>query len=226
MAMTRYYRQLLLLSLFFVTSSGVKAAEELPLLVGFNIQFYSMNLKYPDGDVRKTKINSLLLYWDQPLNGWLDGTFTMELLDVSQDSNPIPAGQAGSGASLGVGLVFHLYQSNLLHLHTDFTYKYVDTSGSLQDQNVNMTWNQESLQLQADIRIFQYSYIYFAGGILYANGTERASGPINSSLSFNSNTPEYARFGVRIGVDPTGFIGIEVATGSIAGGQIYFQRWF
>jgi hypothetical protein len=223
MAMSRFGRILLFPTLFL--AANVAWAEDPPLLVGLNIQAITLNLKYP-GEVRDTRIDSLVLYWDQPLNTWLDGSITMALLDISQGSNPIAAGQALSGNALGLGLQFHLLQTELMKLHVDMNYLYVDASGDAQDQNVNMHWQQISGQLQADIHAWQYSFFYLAAGVLSISGTENATGTIDSSLSFKSDSPTYGRFGIKIGVDPTGYIGIEVATGSIAGGQIYFQRRF
>ena len=218
------FRRFLLLPILFIPATSVWA-EDPPLLVGLNIQAITLNLQYP-GEVRETKINSLVLFWDQPLNTWLDGSITMVLLDISQGSNPIPAGQSVSGNSLGLGLQFHLYRTDKLRLHADMDYQYVDASGNSQDQNVDMHWQQVSGQLQADLHLWQYSYLYLAAGAVSIDGSEHASGTVDSVLSFNSNTPTYGRLGIKFGVDPTGYIGIEVATGSIAGGQIYFQRWF
>ena len=184
-----------------------------------------LNLQYPDS-VRESRITSIVLFWDQPLNDWLDGTITMELLDLSQGSNPIPAGQSVSGNSLGLGLIFHLYRSDPVKLHADLGFQYFDTSGSQDGQNVNMSWTQVSAQLQADIKLVKYSYLYIAVGAVSIDGTEHADGTVNSVLSFSSEQPAYGVLGVKIGVDPTGYIGIEISTGSIAGGQIYFQRWF
>ena len=121
---------------------------------------------------------------------------------------------------------FQLVHTERFKLHADLGFQYLDASGSLEGQSVNLNWQQVTGQLQADIRLVQYSHLYVAVGAVAIDGQERASGSVNSVLSFNSNEPAYGVLGVKIGVDPTGYIGIEVSAGSMAGGQIYFQRWF
>lgn len=218
------YGQKLLLPLLLIIVNGAWA-DEPSLLVGLDIQADQMKLRYPQ-EVRETRLSSFVLFWDQPLNSWLDGNITLGVLDISQSGNPIPAGQAMAGNSLGLGLHFHLYATEHLRLHADMHYQYTEATSDLQSQNINIRWHQISGQLQADIRLFQYSSLYLAVGSIAIDGEERATGTINTVLPFNSNSPAYARLGAKIGVDPTGHIGIEVTAGSMVGGRIYFQRWF
>jgi len=184
-----------------------------------------MDLQY-SSSVRKTDISSLDFLWYEPLNDWLDGSVTLGIFDLTQSSNPIPAGQSVSGNSLGLAFRIHLYRAHYLKLHADLAYKYADARADLSGQSVDMHWHQISGQLEADIRIFQYSYLTLAAGTLAIDGNERATGAITSVQSFEASQREYGRLGILIGVDQASHIGIEVSSGAITGGRIYFQRWF
>jgi hypothetical protein len=224
MAMHRYIRNLLL-PVLLVVSPAVWAERPSALLVGLHIQSQRLELQYAVA-VRETDVNSLDLLWDEPLNSWLEGSVKLSVLDVTQSSNPIPAGQSLSGNALGLGLRLHLYRGERLKLSADLDYQYADTTADLSGQSVDMRWQQLSGQLQADIRLVQYTYLTLAVGAVSVDGDEHATGTITSVQSFSSERSGFGRLGIQIGVDPTSHIGIEVNTGSIGGGRISFQRWF
>ena len=223
MTMLRVSRKWLLPLL--IVGSGSAWAEDSSLLVGLHIQSTRLDLKYATS-VRKTDLNSLELLWSEPLNSWLDGSVKLGVLDLTQSSNPIPAGQSTSGNALGLGLRFHLYRSDRLKLHTDFNYQYADTTSDVSGQKVDTRWHLVSGSLQADIRIVQYSYLSLTLGAITIHGDENATGTVTAAQSFQSKTPGFGRLGILIGVDPTSHVGIEVSAGAMAGGRIYFQRWF
>jgi hypothetical protein len=224
MAMCSFGRKLLL-PILLVISHGVRA-ESQNLLVGLDIQSIRMELQYPDA-VRKTDLSSLDLLWYEPLNSWLDGSLKLGVLDdITQSSNPIAAGQTLSGNSLGLGLRFHLYRSERLSLHANLDYQYTDTTVDQPGQSVEMRWHQVSGQFEADIQLVQYSFLSLAVGAVAIDGDERATGTVTSLQTFTNDKPGFGRLGVKIGVDPTSHIVIEVSAGSIAGGRISFQRWF
>jgi hypothetical protein len=223
MAMSLISRKLLLPMLFVV--SGSVWAEDSSLLVGLHIQSVRLDLKYA-ASVRKTDLSRLDLVWSQPLNSWLDGSVKLGILELTQSSNPIPAGQSTSGNALGLGMRFHLHHGDRLKLHADIGYQYADTTADVSGQQVDTRWHQVSGYLQADIRIVQYSYVSLALGAITIHGDENATGTVTASQSFQSKTPGFGRLGILIGVDPTSHVGIEVSSGAITGGRIYFQRWF
>jgi hypothetical protein len=131
-------------ALLLLSCGGVQA-ENLNLLVSLQLQSTQLNLNYPSGE-RTTDVNSLDFIWDETLTPWLDGGLKLGLLDITQSSNPIPAGQSASGDFIGMGLRFHLYRGDRLHLFTDIDYQYNETSSDLPNQRVELRWHQLSAQ--------------------------------------------------------------------------------
>lgn len=213
------------LLLLLLSIAPFARAEDGALLVGLRIQSARVHLTY-SGAIRRSDISRLEAVWHERLNPWLDGSIQLGRLNFSQDSNPIPAGQATSGESLGVGLQVHLYRGNRLRLQTDLNYQYIDTTSGLAGQTVDIHWHQVSGQLQSELRLFQYSYLQLAVGAIAIHGDERATGTIASVQSFNNDKNGYIRLGFLLGLDPASHIGIEVDGGAISGGRLTFQRWF
>jgi hypothetical protein len=216
--------RMLLLSICLASVSSAWAGPP-DLLVGLHIQATQMELQY-SSSVRKTDFSRLDLLWREPLNEWMDGSVKLGYIDLTQDSNPIPTGQSTSGNTVGLGLQFHLYRGDRLKLHVDVDYQYADTSADLSGQQVDIRWHQLSGQVGADFRFIQYSYLSLAVGSVAIDGEERATGTVTSTLTFQSHKTGYARLGILLGVDPVSHIGIEVSSGAISGGRIFFQRWF
>ncbi|MEJ2362308.1 MAG: hypothetical protein P8Z75_12935 [Gammaproteobacteria bacterium] len=220
--MRRYLTSLLILLLGYLTPALSRAQT---LQVGLHIQSERLDLAYAQS-VRNTDLSRLNLVWHEQLASWLDGTIHLGKFRLTQDSNPIPAGQATDGTTIGLGLRFHLYRGSRLDIASDLGYQYADSTASLSGQTVNMSWHQVSGQIQASIRLFSYSYLSLAAGALAIHGDERASGTITSVNSFHNNTSGFARAGLLLGLDRDSHIGIEVDTGAVTGGRIVFQRWF
>lgn len=212
---------LLLLSL--ISIAGQAYAQNLQ--VGLHIESERLQLAY-DQSVRQTDISSLTLVWHEPLTPWMDGSIRLGKFRLTQDTNPIPAGQATVGTLIGLSLHFPLYRGSRLQLRTDVGYQYTDSTASLTGQTVDMNWHQVSGQLAADLRLFRYSYLTVSVGTIAIHGNERDSGTLTSVYSFHSNTSGFARLGLLIGLDPTSHIGLEIDTGSIVGARIAFQRSF
>lgn len=210
---------------FLLLSPNLLWAEELNLLVALHIQAYKIDLEYPES-IRKTDFNSFDLIWHEHLNNWLDGSIKMGILGVSQGSNPIPEGQSSSGEYLGLGLRFQLYPGTDLKLFADLDYQFSSTRSDTTTQKVESSWHQVSAQLQAEIRLFEYTYLTLAGGTLSIDGDEDATGTTTAVVTFKNAKSEFGRLGFKIGVDPSSHIGIEIVKGSMEGGRIYFSRWF
>lgn len=213
--------------LFLVLSlqPGLLWAEEVDLLVGFHIKVTQIDLQYSDA-IHATDLNSIEIVWHQFLNSWLGGNIKIGYLGVTQGSNPIPEAQSTNGEYLGIGLRFQLHNTDALKLYIDADYLYADTNSGTSGQLIEMRWHQLSAQLQAEFRLFQYSYLTLGAGTLSINGDQVASGTILGVSSFENANSEFGRLGIKFGVDPNSHIGIEVFGGAMEGGQIYFQRWF
>lgn len=220
--MTRFIPSLcLLLFAYPVLARSV----EPKLLVGLHLQSQRLELAY-SGVVRRTHLDRLDLVWHEQLSPWLNGNIRLGKFNLTQDSNPIAAGQSGSGNTLGLGLGFRLYHGDQFHLQFKLGYQYATSTDELAGQTVDLRWHQVSGEVRADIRLIRYSYLRLAAGAMAIDGDERASGTVNSVHNFKSDRSGYGRLGIIIGLDPSSHIGLEVDTGSITGGRITFQRWF
>lgn len=213
----------LLMLLWLSAIPGQASAQHLQ--VGLHIQAERLQLAY-DQSVRQTDISRLDLVWHETLAPWLDGSIRLGKFRLTQDSNPLPAGQATVGTSIGLGLRFHLYRGSRLQLSSDLDYQYTDSTASLTGQTVDISWHQISAQIAANIRLMGNSYLSLGAGAIGVHGNERDSGTVTTVHSFHSNTSGFARVGLLIGLDPSSHIGLEVETGSISGARIAFQRWF
>lgn len=217
------YLVILLMILWLGSLPGPARAKDLQ--VGLHIQSERLQLAYGQS-VRQTDISRLDLAWHEHLTPWLDGNIRLGKLRLTQDSNPIPAGQATVGTSLGLGLRFYLYRGSRLQLSTDLGYQYMDSSASLNSQTVDVSWHQVSGQIAANIRLLGNSYLRLGAGAVGIDGHERASGTVTSVTYFNNNTSGFARLGLLIGLDQASDIDIEIEAGSITGARIAFERWF
>lgn len=214
---SRYF--LLLLCLFLAPMAKAQTS----LLIATHIQSARIDLAYPADEVRKTEFNSLILRWEEPLSPWLDGQIDIGVLDVTQSSNPITEGQSTEGQTLALGLRFHLYESRALKLNTDLGYQYARTRNSQSGLGVELRWQQVDAAFVANIHLFRYSYLVLTAGAVAIDGKEIDSG---ATLEFDANQHFFGSAGVLLGLDQNGHIGIEVSSGTIRGGRIYFQRWF
>lgn len=202
------------------------ARAQTSLQVALHIQATRVELAYPADVVRKTEFSSLSLFWGEPLASWLEGHVMIGVLDVTQSSNPLTEGQSTNGQTIALGLRIPLYRSDTLQLHTDLNYQYADTRANPSGQGVELSWHQVSGQFGANIHLFQYSYLTLVAGALAIDGKEQASGTVNSTLEFSAQQRTYGTVGFLIGLDHDSQIGLEMSSGAISGGHIYFQRWF
>ena len=178
------------------------------------------------GDRRDTRFDFIEVRWYERLLSHLDGGVTLGYLDVSQAANPLPAAQSTSGQFLEVGLRAYVYQSDFLELVSDIRYRYSSTSGSLSGQDIDWSWHQGSIGLQTALLIA--SRVRFTAGISATtiDGEQTATGPVTQITDFGEEKSLSAHAGARLTLDHTGHVGIEISSGSLRGGRIYFQRWF
>lgn len=220
MSGTRY---LLSMTLLLVATSG--AAQNTGILAGLDIASHTRQLDFGTAQ-RKTRIDSIDIYWYEPLGPRIDGGLLLGYQEITQASNPIAAGQALSGEYLGLTLRIQLLQGEHFSMFSDFRYRYSRAASSLAGQDIDWQWHEGQAELGLELKLGQSLALGAAAGVLHVNGRERASGTINQVTDFDSPDSAYARGGIKLLLDPYSHIGIEGSAGTIKGGHIYFQRYF
>ena len=215
-------RYLSLFTLMTFALCPAALAETNGLDVSFAIFQDKINLDY-SGDIRETKFNGINIGWIQPLSPTILGGFDIGYLEMTQYSNPIPAGQTGSGEYLGLNLEFLMMNSPSFVLLTRLGYRYSQTR---QGQSVTSDWNQGVLILEGTYHFnAQFSTQLGVGGIAI-DGRESATGTITENQPFRAENPLLGYAGVQFGLDPDSNIGIQVDMGSLWGWQLIFRRIF
>lgn len=193
--------------------------------VAVTIANSEINLAF-GGVRRETSLDSLELRWYESLLSHLDGGVSLGYIDSRQASNPIAAGQATSGEYLEIGLRAYYYRGEILNLSSDLTYRYSQTRNRQLAQDINWTWHQATVSLQGGLQAGQFLEFFVGVSVTAIDGQETASGAISQILDFREERSLSGQLGAQIILDHTGHIGIKIGTGSLRGGQIYFQRWF
>lgn len=178
------------------------------------------------GDIRETKFNGLRVAWVEPLSPTILGGIELGYLEISQYSNPIPTGQTGSGGFLGLNLSFLMIDNPRYRLLTRLGYRYSETRHAVEGQDVQLDWNQGLIELEGTMHYSERVTITLAVGAISIDGREVAQGDISESQPFRSDQAILGHAGVKLGLDPDSYIGIQVDMGAMWGGQIIFGRFF
>lgn len=215
----------LLLSTLCLLVATPLAAESPRILVGMNIAGHELDLNFGN-QTRDTSIDSLDIYWYEKLSSRIEGGLVLGYLEITQVDNPIEAGQAMAGEYLGITLRINLLQASRFYVFTDFRYRYSSADRALSGQEVDWQWHQGWIELGTELGLGDSLALTASGGIMRISGRERATGAVTQVTSFDSADSAYARAGLKLLLDPYSHVGIEGSTGAIAGGRIYFQRYF
>lgn len=201
------------------------AAENPHILVGINIAGYRQDLDFGN-QARETRIDTIDIYWYEKLTPSIEGGLVLGYQDITQTANPIEAGQALSGAYLGITLRINLLQASQLYLFTDLRYRYSSADRNLSDQEVEWQWHEGQVELGLELALGQSLALTAGAGVIYIDGRESATGTITQVTDFEASENAFARAGLKLLLDPYSHVGIEGDAGAILGGRIYFQRYF
>jgi hypothetical protein len=143
---------------------------------------------------------------------------------VTQTGNPVTAGMELDGFHAGFSLHGVILESRraLLFYAFDYTYQKVDHKGDT--QTVVIDWSQPQAQLGAIISLTQNFRFYGGGSYGRIDGEERASGTVNRTTAIGRDARGGGFLGLDLNTDPDGYVGIEIRSGLIRGGEIYFKR--
>ena len=143
---------------------------------------------------------------------------------VTQTGNPVTAGMELDGFHAGFSLHGVILESRhaLLFYAFDYTYQKVDHTGDT--QTVVIDWSQPQAQLGAIAALTQNFRFYGGGSYGRLDGEERASGTVNRTTAISRDARGGGFLGLDLNTDPDGYVGIEIRSGLIRGGEIYFKR--
>ncbi len=213
---------LLLSSLAFASNA---LAETNGLNVGLEFGQNKTDFNY-SGDIRETRLTRLGVIWFEPLAPSILGGVELGYLEYTQYSNPIAAGQTGSGEYIGLNLSFLMVTNPHFELLTRLTYRYNDVRHKIDEQVVDLDWHEGRIGLHGKLK-FNDSVAMSLGASAHAiDGREATSGPITQAQPFKANEAISGHFGLQLGLDHAGTIGIEIDIGALEGGRLIFQRIF
>ena len=87
-------------------------------------------------------------------------------------------------------------------------------------------WTQAQAQLGGILALARHWRLYGGGSYGKVDGEERASGSVNHTLSFERGAQSGGFLGLDLNVETDGYIGVELRSGLMRGGEIYFKRRF
>jgi len=213
---------LILLS-FYATAS--MSDERRGLHVGLEFGQDKIDLDY-SGMQRETRLSRLGVLWYEKLSPAIIGGVELGYLEFTQYSNPIPAGQTGSGEYIGLNLSFLFVETAHFDLLTRLDYRYNDARHSLDGQKLNWDWHEGRIGIYSIFKFSPAFSLSLGASAIAIDGREAASGTITEAQPFKADEPFSGHLGLDLGLDHAGTIGIEIDTGSLRGGRLSFQRIF
>ena len=218
-------RTLFAIFLLSLYSTITISDERRGLHVGLEFGQDKIDLDY-SGVQRETRLSRLGVLWYEKLSPSIVGGVELGYLEFTQYSNPIPAGQTGSGEYIGLNLAFLLIETTHFDLLTRLDYRYNDARHSLDDQKINWDWHEGSIGIYSTFKFSNAISLTLGASALAIDGRESATGTITEAQPFKADEPFSGHVGLDLGLDHAGTIGIEISTGSLRGGRLSFQRIF
>jgi len=214
---------LLLLCLSFASHAS---ADDAGLNVGVELGKTKSDWDF-SGSIRETRLTRFGIFWNEPLTASIYGGVELGHLEITQYSNPIPAGQTGGGEYIGINLSFLILNTRSFELLSRIAYRYNDARHSIDDQTVEWDWHEGQLGLYSRLK-FTDTFSLSAGVSARAiDGRETATGPVSEAQPFRADGSSISgHLGAQLTLDDAGTIGIEIDTGSVRGGRLSFERVF
>ena len=199
--------------------------EERGLNVGIEFGQDKTDFNYSSA-IRETRLTRLGVVWYENLTPAIRGGVELGYLEFTQYSNPIPAGQTGGGEYIGLNLSFVLVNTARFELLTRFAYRYNDIRHKIDDQSVDSDWHEGRIGLYTKFKFSDSVAMSLGASGTAIDGREAATGPTTQAQPFDANEAISGHFGLQLGLDHAGTIGIEIDIGALQGGRLSFQRVF
>jgi hypothetical protein len=138
----------------------------------------------------------------------------------------VTAGIELDGYHAGISMHAVLLPGQMASLYgaLDYSYQKMDHEGDIQE--VVIDWTQSQAQIGVMFALAQRWRLYGGGSYGKVDGEERASGSVNHTLSFERGAQSGGFLGLDLNVETDGYIGVELRSGLMRGGEIYFKRRF
>jgi hypothetical protein len=145
---------------------------------------------------------------------------------LTQTNNPVTAGIELDGYHAGISMHAVLLPGQMASLYgaLDYSYQKMDHEGDIQE--VVIDWTQSQAQIGVMFALAQRWRLYGGGSYGKVDGEERASGSVNHTLAFERGAQSGGFLGLDLNVETDGYIGVELRSGLMRGGEIYFKRRF
>lgn len=145
---------------------------------------------------------------------------------LTQTNNPVTAGIELDGYHAGISMHAVLLPGQMASLYgaLDYSYQKMDHENDIQE--VVIDWTQSQAQLGVMLALSERWRLYGGGSYGKIDGEERASGSVNHTLSFERGAQSGGFLGLDLNVETDGYIGVELRSGLMRGGEIYFKRRF
>ena len=202
-----------------------------PFAGDFSMQFgrEDFDVDYEDGDDNSSIENGFLtVTLLEALTSQLQGGIKLGYVGADQEQRVASAGINLKGYTLGVLLRGHLpVLTESLNLEYGLEYGFNDMDGSTEDKNAELEWHALTGKLGLGVNL---NLLRLHGGALYTqiDGKERVSGDSveDATNDFSESNSEGVYFGIGYQLDDSGFIGLDLESGSVNRLIFNFQRSF
>jgi hypothetical protein len=171
----------------------------------------------------ETRINRLGMQISDHVTGGLWIGIHGGYLSMSQSGNPATQGMDLGGWFLGTSGRWRFLEAGPVALSLLGQYTYNDADSSLDNQRTRYSWHHYGAGLESAFRL---DAVQLRLGVDYSavDGDEKASGPVQRTLSLSEDESVTSRAALDLFVDPTGWITFQVESGGRRGAGIWFAR--
>lgn len=216
-------RSLLLALLLYPASS--LADQNKAIWFALQLETFDTDWLYADS-VRETRINRATIRWLEKFGGNWTGGLTLAYQEGSQGSNPVPAAQVTTGESLGIELCYDLLHQSRSSAEIVLAFEYNNMQRLLDTQNAEWSWTHGSIGLESKWGFSTNISLLLGVTAHRINGEEVLAGPINRVSDFEANEALEGLIGLKVNLDQTGYVGIDMRAGHTQGGRLTFARSF
>ncbi|MHB1141174.1 MAG: hypothetical protein ACYC1T_05365 [Sulfuricaulis sp.] len=145
---------------------------------------------------------------------------------LTQTNNPVTAGIELNGFHAGFSLHGVLLEGRRASLYGALDYGYQKVDHKNDARTVVIDWSHPQAQLGGILTLARNWRLYGGGSYGKIDGEERVSGSVNHTLAFERGAQSGGFAGLDLNVETDGYIGVELRSGLMRGGEIYFKRRF
>jgi hypothetical protein len=187
----------------------------------------SASFDYADGTATDVTLRRVGLTWYERMLPRLELGLFGGLVFLGQADRAAHAGLEPDGYYAGLALRGVLAETSLLQLFVHAQYSYQRLRDDNGQRAVRMSWDQPQAQLGVAIRPGGLLHVY--GGAVWTaiEGQERlSSAAATTTTRFDARRRTGGFVGLDLSVEPDGYVGMELRSGTERGGMVYFKKRF